>query len=144
MVTIGARTRHDRTVYPADLLAQMPFAVLAGVELGSATAGEVTGRLPWAPQRCTAGGVLHGGALMTLADTVGAVCAFLNLPPDASTSTLASATSLLRAVRGGTAHATARPLHVGRSTVVVLTEVTDDDGRPVASVTQTQAVLGRG
>ncbi|MGY1713911.1 PaaI family thioesterase [Geodermatophilus sp. SYSU D01106] len=127
---------------PAALLAQMPFAVTAGVELGSATPAEVTGRLPWAPERCTAGGVLHGGALMTLADTVGAVCAFLNLPPGATTSTLASATSLLRAVRGGAAHATARPLHVGRSTIVVLTEVTDDDGRPVASVTQTQAVLG--
>ncbi|SHH19830.1 PaaI family thioesterase [Geodermatophilus nigrescens] len=127
---------------PAALLAQMPFAVTAGVELHSASPAEVTGRLPWAPERCTAGGVLHGGALMTLADTVGAVCAFLNLPPGATTSTLASATSLLRAVRGGAAHATARPLHVGRSTIVVLTEVTDDDGRPVASVTQTQAVLG--
>ncbi|MGY1609670.1 MULTISPECIES: PaaI family thioesterase [unclassified Geodermatophilus] len=127
---------------PADLLAAMPFAVTTGIELDSAAPGEVVGRLAWAPERCTAGGVLHGGALMTLADSVGAVCAFLNLPPGASTSTLASATSLLRAVRGGTAHATARPLHVGRSTVVVLTEVTDDDGRPVASVTQTQAVLG--
>ncbi|WP_336029776.1 PaaI family thioesterase [Geodermatophilus sp. FMUSA9-8] len=127
---------------PAALLARMPFAVTAGVELVSASPAEVTGRLPWAPERCTAGGVLHGGALMTLADTVGAVCAFLNLPPGATTSTLASATSLLRAVRGGAAHATARPLHVGRSTIVVLTEVTDDDGRPVASVTQTQAVLG--
>ncbi|MGY1699691.1 PaaI family thioesterase [Geodermatophilus sp. SYSU D00766] len=126
----------------ADLLAAMPFAVATGVELDSAGPGEVLGRLPWAPHRCTAGGVLHGGALMTLADSVGAVCAFLNLPPGASTATLASATSLLRAVRGGTAHATARPLHVGRTTVVVLTEVTDDDGRPVASVTQTQAVLG--
>ena len=127
---------------PAALLALMPFAVTAGVELDSAAPDEVSGRLPWAPERCTAGGVLHGGALMTLADTVGAVCAFLNLPPGASTSTLSSATSLLRAVRGGTARATARPLHVGRSTVVVLTSVTDDDGRPVASVTQTQAVLG--
>ncbi len=127
---------------PADLVALMPFAVTTGVRIDSATAGEVVGRLPWAPERCTAGGALHGGALMTLADTVGAVCAFLNLPPGATTTTLASATSLLRAVRGGTAHATARPLHVGRSTVVVLTAVTDDDGRPVASVTQTQAVLG--
>ncbi|MGY1730701.1 PaaI family thioesterase [Geodermatophilus sp. SYSU D01045] len=127
---------------PAELLALMPFAVATGVELDRAAPDEVAGRLPWAPQRCTAGGVLHGGALMTLADTVGAVCAFLNLPAGASTSTLASSTSLLRAVRSGTAHATARPLHVGRSTVVVLTEVTDDDGRPVASVTQTQAVLG--
>jgi uncharacterized protein (TIGR00369 family) len=129
-------------VDPADLVALMPFAVTTGVRIDSATAGEVVGRLPWAPERCTAGGALHGGALMTLADTVGAVCAFLNLPPGATTTTLASATSLLRAVRGGTAHATARPLHVGRSTVVVLTAVTDDDGRPVASVTQTQAVLG--
>ncbi|MGY1652763.1 PaaI family thioesterase [Geodermatophilus sp. SYSU D01119] len=127
---------------PAALLAQMPFAVTAGVELASASPAEVTGRLPWAPERCTAGGVLHGGALMTLADSVGGICAFLNLPAGATTSTLASATSLLRAVRGGAAHATARPLHVGRSTIVVLTEVTDDDGRPVASVTQTQAVLG--
>ena len=127
---------------PAALLSLMPFAGATGVELDSADPHEVTGRLPWAPQRCTAGGVLHGGALMTLADTVGAVCAFLNLPPGASTSTVSSATSLMRAVRGGTAHATARPLHVGRSTVVVLTEVTDDEGRPVASVTQTQAVLG--
>lgn len=127
---------------PAALLARMPFAVTAGVEIDSASPAAVTGRLPWAPERCTAGGVLHGGALMTLADSVGAVCAFLNLPPGATTSTLASATSLLRAVRSGAAHATARPLHVGRSTIVVLTEVTDDDGRPVASVTQTQAVLG--
>ena len=129
------------TADPAALLALMPFAVATGVELDRAAPGEVTGRLAWAPGRCTAGGVLHGGALMTLADTVGAVCAFLNLPPGASTSTLASSTSLLRAVRGGTAHATARPLHVGRSTVVVLVEVTDEDGRPVASVTATQAVL---
>jgi uncharacterized protein (TIGR00369 family) len=142
VVTIGTPTRHDRAVDPADLLALMPFAVLTGVELDSAAPEEVTGRLPWAAERCTAGGALHGGALMTLADTVGAVCASLNLPPGASTTTLASATSLLRAVRSGSAHATARPLHVGRSTVVVLTEVTDDDGRPVASVTQTQAVLG--
>ncbi len=127
---------------PAGLLAAVPSAVATGVELDSATPAEVTGRLPWAPQRCTAGGVLDGGAPMTLAGPVGAVCAFLDLPPGASTATLASATSLLRAVRGGTAHATARPLHVGRSTVVVLTEVTDDGGRPVASVARTQAVLG--
>jgi uncharacterized protein (TIGR00369 family) len=141
VVTLPGATRQDPRMDPAALLALMPFAVTTGIELDRADPGEVAGRLPWAPERCTAGGVLHGGALMTLADTVGAVCAFLNLPAGASTSTLASATSLLRAVRGGTAHATARPLHVGRSTIVVLTEVTDDDGRPVASVTQTQAVL---
>jgi 1,4-dihydroxy-2-naphthoyl-CoA hydrolase len=65
---------------PAELLATMPFAVATGVLLDRAGPDEVAGRLPWAPDRCTAGGVLHGGALMTLADSVGAVCAFLNLP----------------------------------------------------------------
>lgn len=127
---------------PAQLLALMPFAVHAGVELDTVTPEHVTGRLPWAPDRCTVGGVMHGGALMTLADTVGAVCAFLNLPGGASTSTVSSATSLLRAVREGQAHATAHPLHVGRSFIVVVVDVTDDRGRVIAQVTQTQAVLG--
>ena len=126
---------------PAELLALMPFAVGTGVLLDRAGPDEVAGRLPWAPERCTAGGVLHGGALMTLADTVGAVCAFLNLPAGASTSTVASSTSLMRAVRAGSAHAVARPLHAGRSFVVVSVELTDDEGRRVAQVTQTQAVL---
>ena len=89
------------------LLALMPFAVTTGVELDRAEASEVVGRLAWAPERCTAGGVLHGGALMTLADTVGAVCAFLNLPAGTSTSTVSSSTSLMRAVRAGSAHTVA-------------------------------------
>jgi uncharacterized protein (TIGR00369 family) len=126
----------------ADLLGLMPFAVATGVELDRVAAEEVVGRLAWSPERCTAGFVMHGGALMTLADTVGAVCAFLNLPPGSTTSTVSSSTSLVRAVRSGTAHAVARPLHTGRSFVVVLVDITDDQGRPVAHVTQTQAVLG--
>jgi 1,4-dihydroxy-2-naphthoyl-CoA hydrolase len=125
----------------ADLLAMMPFAVVTGVELDTATPEEVVGRLPWSPERCTAGFTMHGGALMTLADTVGAVCAFLNLPAGASTSTVASSTTLMRAVRNGAAHAVARPAHVGRSFITVLVDVTDAEGRPVAHVTQTQAVL---
>jgi 1,4-dihydroxy-2-naphthoyl-CoA hydrolase len=123
------------------LLALMPFAVATGVELDRAFPGEVAGRLRWTPQRCTAGGAMHGGALMTLADTVGAVCAYLNLPAGASTSTVSSATSLMRGVRAGAAHALARPLHVGRSFITVAVDLTDDEGRPVAHVTQTQAVL---
>lgn len=122
-------------------LALMPFAVATGVELDRASPTEVVGRLAWASERCTAGGVMHGGALMTLADTVGAVCAFLNLPAGASTSTVSSSTALMRAVREGHAHAAARPLHVGRSFIVVSVELSDDEGRPVAQVTQTQAVL---
>jgi len=127
---------------PAGLLALMPFAVATGVFLVAGAPDQVTGSLPWAPERCTAGGLMHGGALMTLADSVGAVCAFLNLPPGSSTSTVSSTTSLVRGVRSGTAHAVARPAHVGRSFILVEVEITDDDGRLVARTTQTQAVLG--
>jgi 1,4-dihydroxy-2-naphthoyl-CoA hydrolase len=127
---------------PDDLLGLMPFAGASGVELERAAPDEVTGRLPWAPERCTAGGLMHGGALMTLADTVGAVCAYLNLPAGATTSTVSSTTSLVRGVRSGAAHAVARPAHVGRSFILVEVEVTDDDGRLVARTTATQAVLG--
>jgi uncharacterized protein (TIGR00369 family) len=126
---------------PATLLATMPFAVELGIELVRATPEEAVGRLPWAASRCTVGGILHGGALMSLADTVGAVCAFLNLPTGAGTATTSSTTHLFRAVRGGVVTATARPLHRGRSLVVVRTDLVDDEGRPVATVTQSQAVL---
>jgi uncharacterized protein (TIGR00369 family) len=124
-----------------DYVAMMPFAQAIGVQLGPAGKDEVIGTLDWAPERTTAGGAMHGGALMAFADSVGAVCAFLNLPHGASTSTTASNTVFLRGVRAGTVTATARPLHVGRSTIAVLTELRDADGRLVARVTQTQAVL---
>jgi 1,4-dihydroxy-2-naphthoyl-CoA hydrolase len=124
-----------------DLLALMPHAVALGITLGHAAPDEVRGSVPWAEDRCTAGGVLHGGVLMTLADSVGAVCAFLNLPDGATTSTVESKTNFFRAVRSGAAHARSRPLHVGRSFIVVQTDLTGDDGRPVGQTTQTQAVL---
>jgi uncharacterized protein (TIGR00369 family) len=126
---------------PPDWTVLMPFAAAIGVEITAGTAEEVVGRLPWAEDRTTSGGVLHGGALMTLADSTAAVCAVLNLPPGASTSTTSSNTVFLRALRSGTATATARPLHVGRTTIAVVTEIRDDDGRLVAQVTQSQAVL---
>jgi len=125
---------------PLDL---MPFAQACGVEVDDATPEAVIGSVPWAPERCTAGGVLHGGLIMTMADTLGALCALLNLPTGASTSTIESKTNFFRAVRAGAARGTARPLHVGRSTIVVQTDVTDDEGKRVAQVTQTQAVLLR-
>jgi uncharacterized protein (TIGR00369 family) len=84
---------------------------------------------------------MHGGAIMTLADTVGAVCAFLNLPAGASTSTISSSTNFFRAVRNGELRATTRPLHAGRTTIVVQTELRDSNDKLVAMVTQTQAVL---
>ena len=98
--------------------------------------------LRWRPDLCTTAGLLHGGALMTLADSAGAVCAFGNLPEGAAgTSTIESKTNFLGAVRDGVVTATARPLHRGATTIVVETELRDEGGRLVAKVTQTQAVL---
>ena len=126
---------------PQALAAAMPFAVAAGVEVSSATAEEVRGRLAWTPDRCTSAGVLHGGAIMTLADTLGAICAFLNLPEGAGTSTVESKTNFFRAVRNGSVEGVTRPLHVGRRFIVVQTDLVDAAGKRVAQVTQTQAVL---
>jgi len=118
----------------------MPFAALVGLELLQAEPALVRGRLAWSPERCTAAGVMHGGALMALADTCGAVCAFLNLPEGAQgTTTIESKTNFLRAVRGGTVTASTRPLHAGRTLAVLETELTRDDGALVAKVTQSQA-----
>ena len=78
---------------------------------------------------------------MSLADSLGGLCAFLNLPPDTTTATMSSASNLMRAVREGDVTATARPLSVGRTVIVVQTELRDDKGRLVAQVTQSQAVL---
>ncbi len=79
----------DQSVAPAELLAQMPFAVASGgVELSEARPEVVRGSLGWSAERCTAGGILHGAALMTLTDTVGAVFGYLNLPEGAGTATI--------------------------------------------------------
>ena len=119
----------------------MPFATLIGAELVSASPEEARGRMEWAPERCTTGGVLHGGVLMALADSVGAYCAVLNLPAGAGTATIESKTNFFRAVREGFVEAVSTPLHVGRTTIVIQTDLLDENGRRVARVTQTQAVL---
>ena len=134
----------DQTPELGQMMAMMPFAELLGIELDAASAGEVRGRVPWAADKCTTFGLLHGGVLMAAADTVGAVCAFLNLPEGATTSTIESKTNFFRGVREGTVHIVSRPLHVGRTTIVVQTDLTDDRGKRVAQVTQTQAVLAAG
>jgi uncharacterized protein (TIGR00369 family) len=121
----------------------MPFARELGIELLAADPDEVRSRLAWAERLCTAGGVLHGGALMALADATGAYAAFLNLPEGASgTATIESKTNFFAAVRSGSVHARSRPLHRGRTTIVVETDLFDDENRHVARVTQTQAILG--
>jgi 1,4-dihydroxy-2-naphthoyl-CoA hydrolase len=124
------------------LRAAMPFGAFFGIEVVAASGEEVRARLAWAEELCTAGGILHGGALMGLADTAGGFCAFLNLPKDATgTATIESKTNFFAPVREGWVEAVSRPLHIGKTTIVVDTDLFDAGGRRVARVTQTQAVL---
>ena len=127
----------------AQLQAAMPLCATLGIETTTFSAGEVAMTMAWAEERTTGGGILHGGALMALADSAGAACASLNLPPDAGgTSTIESKTNFLGAVREGFVVATSKPLHVGSTTIVIETEIRSGD-KLVAKVTQTQAVLRR-
>jgi uncharacterized protein (TIGR00369 family) len=128
-----------------EIRAAMPFAGLLGLEVVAASPDEVRARLAWDESRCTAGGILHGGALMGLADSSGGLCAFLNLPDgSAGTATIESKSNFFRPVSDRYVEATSRVLHQGRTTIVVETELRDADGRLAAKVTQTQAILGGG
>jgi uncharacterized protein (TIGR00369 family) len=120
----------------------MPYTATIGMDVLAAKAEEVRARVAWSEELCTAGGILHGGVLMSLADSAGAYCAFLNLPEGSGgTATIESKTNFFRAVSEGHVVALSRPLHVGRTTIVVETDLFDDRDRRVARVTQTQAVL---
>ncbi len=92
----------------------------------------------------TVGGALHGGAIMAFADTVGATATFINLPPGASTTTIESKTNFFSAGRAGVVRAESTPLHKGRRTMVWQTRITDQGGRLLAQVIQTQMVLAAG
>jgi uncharacterized protein (TIGR00369 family) len=129
----------ERTVDPGAIRDMVPFAVELGIELLEAGPELVRGRLLWTPERTTTADVMHGGAIMSLADTCGGICAYLNLPEGAlGTATVESKTNFLRAVQGGAATATTRPLHTGRTLIVLETEISRDDGKLAAKVTQTQ------
>lgn len=118
----------------------VPFAGMVGIETLQAGPDLVTARLAWASERCTVGGLMHGGALMALADNCGGLCAYLNLPQGATgTATIESKTNFMRAVREGSVTATCRPLHRGRTLIVLETELARADSKLAAKVTQTQA-----
>ena len=120
----------------------MPYTETLGIEMLAASPDEVRGRVAWEERLTTAAGLLHGGVLMGLADSVGAFCAYLNLPDGSSaTATIESKTNFFSAVRSGTVEARSRPLHRGSRTIVVETDLFDEAGKHVARVTQTQAVL---
>jgi 1,4-dihydroxy-2-naphthoyl-CoA hydrolase len=128
---------------PADLdalVALLPFAGQLGMVLDEADAGRVVARLDWAPHLCTSDGVMHGGVLMALADTAGALVTFLGLPEGKSTATITSTSHMFRPVSGGTVRAVAVPVHRGRTTVTAQTSVYDAEERLVAQTTQVQAV----
>lgn len=120
----------------------MPFTAVLGIEVYTSTPDEVRARIPWDASRCTGGGLLHGGLIMGLADACGGASAFFNLPEGATgTTTIESKTNFFRGVKEGYIEAVSRPLHKGRTTIVVDTDITDANGKRVARVTQTQAVL---
>jgi uncharacterized protein (TIGR00369 family) len=123
-------------------LAEQPFPKLMGVEVTEATSARVCGRIRVKPEICTSSHIMHGGAIMAFADTLGAIGAFLNLPEGALTTTIESKTNFIGAAKEGTlVLAEAAPLHIGRRSSVWTTRLTREDGKLVALVTQTQMVL---
>jgi uncharacterized protein (TIGR00369 family) len=118
------------------------FPGLMGVRLTALAPERVAGEMAVRPDLCTAGGILHGGALMAFADTLGAVGTVLNLPPGKLTTTTDSSTKFIAGARAGsTVSGESVALHRGRSTMVWQTTVRDADGRLCALVVQTQLVL---
>jgi uncharacterized protein (TIGR00369 family) len=124
----------------SSLLALAPYTGTLGIRLRAAAKEEVRAVLAWEERLTTTGGGLHGGAIMSLADTAGTICAFLNLPPGTSTTTIESKTNFFRPARSQV-EAVARPLHAGRRIIVVQTDLYGEDGKRIAQTTQTQAVL---
>jgi uncharacterized protein (TIGR00369 family) len=120
----------------------LPFARLLGLELVTVTPDRVEAVLPVREELCTRPAVLHGGAVMALADTLGAIATMANVTEGVTTTTIESKTNFFAAIPvGDTARAECTPLHRGRTTMVWQTRITRDDGRLAALVIQTQLVL---
>jgi 1,4-dihydroxy-2-naphthoyl-CoA hydrolase len=121
---------------------ELPFAKLLGIQFLSAAPERVTAELVVRDDLCTRPAVLHGGAIMAFADTLGGCATALNLPEGAGTTTVESKTNFLAPAPVGTkVIGECMPLHRGRRTMVWQTRVTSEDGRLIAMVTQTQLVL---
>jgi uncharacterized protein (TIGR00369 family) len=120
----------------------LPFAELLGIEVVSAAADRIVGRMMVRDDLCTRPDVLHGGAIMAFADTLGALGTIANLPEGAGTTTIESKTNFVAPAPVGTQIiGEATPIHRGRRTMIWQTRITNTEGRLVALVTQTQLVL---
>jgi 1,4-dihydroxy-2-naphthoyl-CoA hydrolase len=120
----------------------LPFAELLGIEFVSATADRIVARMVVRSEFCTRPAVLHGGAIMAFADTLGAAGTILNLPEGAGTTTIESKTNFIApAPAGSEVIGEASPIHRGRRTMIWQTRITAGNGRLIALTTQTQLVL---
>ncbi|MCB1525476.1 MAG: PaaI family thioesterase [Rhodoblastus sp.] len=120
----------------------MPLARLMGIRLVEQTPDKVVAEMEVREDLCTTNSILHGGAYMAFADTIGAVATVLNLPPGAGTTTVESKTNFISAIRAGEiARAECTPVHRGKTTQVWTTRILRPDGKLAAIVTQTQMVL---
>jgi 1,4-dihydroxy-2-naphthoyl-CoA hydrolase len=130
-----------------DLLEQvketrLPFAELLGIEFVAASPEKIVGQMTVREDLCTNPAVLHGGAVMAFADTLGAVATIVNLPQGAGTTTIESKTNFVAsAPLGKRVIGETSPIHRGRRTMVWQTRISTEEGRLVALVTQTQLVL---
>ena len=130
-----------------DLLARLkaqplPFAALLGIDLRSAEPEKIVGEMTVRPDFCTRRAVLHGGAIMAFADTLGALATIANLKDGAGTTTIESKTNFIAAATvGSRVVGETTPVHRGARTMVWQTRVTTTEGRLVAIVMQTQLLL---
>ena len=124
---------------------QPPFALFLGMKITHVSPERVTAELTAREELNNRFGILHGGAIMALADNLGGTATTANLKGGQSTTTIESKTNFFAAIPiGDTAYAECTPLHRGRTTMVWQTRITRGDGRLCALVTQTQMVLARG
>jgi len=122
------------------MIEMMPFAAKLGIALEEAGPERVVATLPWAPELCTSSGIMHGGVLMSLADTVGALVVVLGLAEGEVTATITSTTQMFRPMTGGTVRAVGVLLNRGRTTATAQTSLYDTDDRLISQTTQIQAI----
>lgn len=132
----------DRSEQERIALDQPAFARLLGFRLVGITQDELVAEVAVTDELANRNGVMHGGAIMAMADNLGGTATMINLPPGKTTTTVESKTNFLRPIRvGDTATGRSIPLHRGRTTMVWQTTITRGDGKVAAIVTQTQMVI---